>query len=86
MQNAAELVGIFAENGIESAAAFRPQDFVLVVFTYRGDAIGEEDPAFQKIEASEEFDTAQLEKSLRQISESEIEPPKASLLCQSMNR
>jgi hypothetical protein len=41
VQNAAELVSVFAENGIESAAAFRPQDLVLVMFTHRGDVIGE---------------------------------------------
>jgi hypothetical protein len=48
--------------------------------------IGENDPAFQKIKAPEELDTAKREKALRQIGEGELEPPKASLLCQSMNR
>ena len=38
-------MGVFAENRIESAAAFRPQDLMLVMFTYRSNAIGENDPA-----------------------------------------
>ena len=79
-------MGVFPDNGIESAAAFRPQDLVLVMFTHGGDAIGKNDPGFQKVKASEELNTAQREKSLRQIGEREIESPKASLLCQSMNR
>ena len=62
VQNAAELMSVFAENGIESAAAFRPQDLVLMMFTRRGDVIGENDPAFQKIKAPEELDTAKREK------------------------
>jgi hypothetical protein len=48
--------------------------------------IGENDSTFQKIKASEELDTAKREKALRQIGEGELESPKTSLLCQSMNR
>jgi len=86
MQDAAELVGIFAEDAVEFIATFRLEDFVLMMLADGGDAIGENDAGFQKIEAPEELDPAKREKTLRQIGESKVKSPKTSLLCQSMDR
>src|SRR5437588_8273214 len=86
MQDAAELVGIFAENDVEFIATFRLEDFVLMVLAGGGDAVGENDAGFQKIEAPEKLDSAKREKTLRQIGESEVKSPKTSLLSQSMDR
>src|SRR6267378_7392809 len=85
MQDAGELVGIFAEDDVEFIATFRLEDFVLVMLANGGDAVGENDAGFQKIEAPEKLDPTKREKTLRQIGEIEVEPPKTSLLSQSMD-
>ena len=86
VQDANELVGIFTENDVEFIAAFGSEDFALMMFADGGDAIGENDARFQEIETPEKFNSTEREKALRQIGESEVEAPKTSLLCESMNR
>ena len=86
MQDATEFVGIFTEDDVEFMAAFGLKNFAFVMLADGGDAIGEHDAPFQKIEPSEKFDPAEREKTLRQIGKGEVEAPKASLLRESMNR
>src|SRR5207237_7674037 len=86
VQDANELVGIFTQNDVEFIAAFGSEDFALMMFADGGNAIGENDAAFQKIEAPEKLDPATREKTLRQVGMSEVESPKTSLFRESLNR
>ena len=61
-------------------AANRRQDFAPVMFAYRCNPVGIEDPAFEKIQASKKLDPMQSEKALRQVCEREIKSPKAALV------
>src|SRR5207249_4702141 len=80
VQDATEFVGIFTENDVEFITAFGLKNFALVMLADGGDAIGENDAPFQKIETPEKFDSTKREKALRQIGKGEVEPPKTSLL------
>src|SRR5205814_8751825 len=86
VQDATEFVGIFTENDVEFITAFGLKNFALVMLADGGDAIGENDAPFQEIETPEKFDSTKREKALRQIGKGEVEPPKTSLLSESMNR
>ena len=57
-----------------------------MMFAHGGDAVGENDAGFRKIEAPEKLDPTKRKKTLRQIGESEIKSPKTSLLSHSMDR
>ena len=59
VQDAAQLVPVLAQHAIKSTARFRSQDFVFVMFAHGGDAIGEEDSRFEKIESSEKFNATE---------------------------
>src|SRR5207253_8945393 len=71
---------IFAQHTIQTMAPSRRQDFAPVMFAYGCKPVGIEDTAFQKVQSSKKFDSAQGEKGLRQICERKIESPKATLV------
>src|SRR6267378_451466 len=76
---------IFAQYPIEPVAARWRQNFAPVMFANRCDLIGVQNSALQKIQSSEEFDSMQGKKSLRQIGKPEIESPKTALISDMMN-
>src|SRR5438309_924902 len=71
---------IFAQHTIQTMAPSRRQDFAPVMFAYGCKPVGIEDTAFQKVQSSKKFDSAQREKTLRQICERKIESPKTTLV------
>src|SRR6266478_4093374 len=77
---------IFAQHTIQTMAPSRRQDFAPVMFAYGCKPVGIEDTAFQKVQSSKKFDSAQGEKGLRQICERKIEPPETTLVSHVMNR
>src|SRR5947207_9324253 len=76
---------IFAQDPIKAVAAGWRQDFAAIMFAYGRDLIGIQNSAFEKIQPSEELDSIQGEKSLRQICKPEIEAPKTALVSHMMN-
>src|SRR5438552_15681251 len=76
---------IFAQDPIQTAAAGWRKDFAAIMFTYGRDPVGIPKSAFEKIQPSEELDSIQGEKSLRQICKPEIEAPKTALVSHMMN-
>src|SRR5437868_14239009 len=86
MQDATEFVGIFTENHVEVIAAIGSEDFALVMLADGGDAIGESDAPFQKIDAAEKLDSTKREKTLRHVGTSEAESPNTSPRRDSRNR
>src|SRR5207244_13501859 len=86
MQDAAELVGIFAEGDVEFIATFRLEDFMLMMLADGGDAVGENDAGFQTLEAPERLDPTKREITLRQLGDSVVKSPKSSLLIQRLHR
>src|SRR5205823_205417 len=76
---------IFAQDPIQAAAAGRRQDFAAIMFAYGRDPVGIQNSALEKIQPSEELDSIQGEKSLRQICKREIEAPKTALVSHMMN-
>ena len=76
---------IFAQNPIKAATARRCQDFAPVMFADGCDPIGKENPALEKIQASKKFDSAERKKLLWQICESEIKPPRTTLISHVMD-
>src|SRR5882724_464537 len=76
---------IFAQYHIEPATARWLQDFAPVIFAYGCGLIGVQNSALEKIQPSEEFDSMQRKKLLRQIRKPEIEAPKAALISDMMN-
>src|SRR2546423_11677954 len=75
----------FAQRTIQTMAPSRRQDFAQVMFAYGCKPVGIEDTAFQKVQSSKKFDSAQGEKGLRQICERKIESPKATLVSHVMD-
>src|SRR4029450_6115558 len=76
---------IFAQYPIETAGAGWRQDFAAVMLAYSCDSVGIQNSAFEKIQPSEELDSMQGEKPLRQICKPEIESPKTALVSNMMN-
>src|SRR5207244_12261002 len=76
---------IFAQHTIQTMAPSRRQDFAPVMFAYGCKPVGIEDTAFQKVQSSKKFDSAQREKALRQICERKIESPKTTLVSHVMD-
>src|SRR5438128_151236 len=76
---------ILAQYRIEAAAAGWRQDFAAIMFAYGRDPVGIQNSAFEKIQPSEELDSMQGEKPLRQICKPEIESPKTALIGHMMN-
>ena len=76
---------IFAQHTIKTMAASWRQNFASVMFAYRCNPVGIEDPAFQKIQSAKKFQPMQGEKALRQICEREVQSPKTTLVSHVMN-
>src|SRR6266496_3594804 len=76
---------IFAQYPIETAAAGWRQDFAPIILAYGCDPIGIQNSAFEKIQPSEELDSMQGEKPLRQICKPEIKSPKTALVSHMMD-
>src|SRR5947207_6243605 len=76
---------IFMQDPIEAAAAGWRQDFAAIMFAYGRDPVGIQNSAFEKIQPSEELDSMQREKPLRQICKAEIESPKTALVSHMVN-
>src|SRR6266545_7680214 len=76
---------IFAQYPIETAADGWRQDFAAVMLAYGCDPIGIQNSALKKIQPSEELDSMEGEKPLRQICKPEIESPKTALVSNMMN-
>src|SRR6516162_5134557 len=76
---------IFAQHTIETMAASRRQDFAPVMFAYRCNPVGIENPAFEKIQSPKKLDTGQGEKALRQICKRKIQSPKTALVSHMMD-
>src|SRR6266480_5203805 len=76
---------VFTQDPIEAAAAGWRQDFVAIMFAYGRDPVGIQNSAFEKIQPSEELDSMQREKPLRQICKAEIESPKTALVSHMVN-
>src|SRR6266496_6064530 len=76
---------IFAQSAIETTSAGWRQDFPPIMFAYCCDPIGIQNSAFKKIQPSEELDSMEGEKPLRQICKPEIESPKTALISDMMN-
>src|SRR5437868_15172065 len=86
MKDRTQLVRVFAQDDIEAATDFRRLNFTAMALAHRSHAIGKENSAFEKIEFSKKLQAAQREKTLWQIGQTKIEPPKTSLLRDVMDR
>jgi len=86
MQNRAELVGVLAQNGVESVTKFRCLDFAPIMLAHCRQFVGEENSALEKIQLPVKLDAAQREKTLVKIRQAKIESPETSLLRDVMNR